>query len=297
MFISFGIWMVHNLSQDYSDIVSVQIIARSELEGYSQNSNPTTISARCRASGFKLSYLQRMSSKPKVILIDRADFSRVESDIFSVPTSFLYKYTEQIFGNSVMIESFVSGDPVFRFTPENSKKVPVMLVHTISYKPQYMPVDAITVVPDSVYVYGDPKLIDSIDKVLSKPVTLGDIGSDISGEVRLERIKGVRLSDQKVDYHIDVQRYVELSDVATIKVKGAPDGVSVMVYPSVVNVTFNCEFPLRGDPRTALEFYIDFEEFLNSRTGCCMIRQHGDCKGLISATLQPEFCDCFVLVD
>ncbi len=55
LLLAFGIWLLHNLSLNYSETMSVPVIAECNLEGHSNvSSNSSTIAARCRTSGFSI---------------------------------------------------------------------------------------------------------------------------------------------------------------------------------------------------------------------------------------------------
>ena len=55
LLLAFGIWLIHNLSLNYSDTMSVPVIAECNIDGHSNvSSNSNMIAARCRTTGFGL---------------------------------------------------------------------------------------------------------------------------------------------------------------------------------------------------------------------------------------------------
>ena len=60
LLLSMGIWLAHNLSLTYTDLVSVGVVAESNLEGRAQrSSSEVEVTARVRASGFHLIWTHR----------------------------------------------------------------------------------------------------------------------------------------------------------------------------------------------------------------------------------------------
>lgn len=293
MLLSAGIWLVHNLSQRYSEIVSVPVVAESNIEGHARrSSSEMTASAMVNASGFHLIRLGSTSKKPALVEIATADLVHTEGDYYSVPVSSMYKYVSDIFGEGVNLESFISGDLEFKFPTENHKKVPVKPVQIISFKPQYMAVGEMSVIPDSVVVYGDPIRLEGVESVLTKPISHKDIRNSVHGNVRLQIPPGMRLSQKDVVYSLDVTRYVEIGATVKVGTRNVPSGRKLSVLPSTATVAFRCVFPMIDNPVDRTEFYVDYKDFEQSITGRCVVRCEGLPEGVISYEIDPEVCEC-----
>lgn len=293
--LSFGIWLVHNLSQSYSDIVSVPITAESNIEGRAvRSSSEVTVSARIKTSGFHLLNLNSKArkSKVKVVFIDSEDFGERDGDYFTVPVSNLLKYVEDIFGQGVSLESFVSGNLQFKFASENHKKVAVKAVQVVSFKPQYMALGEMSVSPDSVVVYGDPARLEGLESVLTRQITHKDLRAGVHGAVKLQAPSGVRLSQKEVAYSLEVTRYVEVRTTVRIGTRHVPSGSRLSVLPSTADVSFRCVFPMSINPVDRAEFYVDWNDFANSLTGRCVVHCDGLPDGVISYTVDPDVCEC-----
>ena len=243
---SAGIWLIHNLSQTYVNIVSMPVVAESNLPGHAGvSSSDATITAQVKATGF-----------------------RQEGDnLFMIPVSNLYKYVSSIFGDGVSVESFVSEAPRFVFQEVGYRKVPVRKVQALTFEPQYMPLHPMSVTPDSVLVYGEPSRLESIDYILTRPIDLWGLRSSVHGTVKLEVPSGVRLSDTEVVYSMEVSRYVEKSVEVEIQTRNVPRGQELVVLPSTAEVVFRMVFPAGSDPSEKAVFYVDYDDFAGSITG------------------------------
>ena len=293
--LSASIWLVHNLTQDYPETESVTLQVRSSIEGRSVNAaDDVVVTARCVTSGFRHIGLGSRS-KPVEIEIDPADFEFVSGDTYRIPSANLYKYGSRIFGDGVSIESFASEGISVRFEKVSFRKVPVVPVLSVSYKPQYMAAGPMTLLPDSVGVYGEPGRIAGIDKVLTRSVNLRDLGkSGAHGKVKLDAPGGVRLSATEVAYSLSTSRFVELSSRFNVNVHGAPAGVELTVLPSTVEAVFRCVFPVEANPVDIVEFYVDYSDFTSSIGGRCMIRCSGIPAGVIDYRTDHEVVDCIL---
>ncbi|MBQ9477558.1 MAG: hypothetical protein IJU63_07240 [Bacteroidales bacterium] len=294
LLLSFSVWLIHNLSQPYSDVVSVPVVAVSNIEGRAQRSaGACNVVARCRATGFTLLQLRRSSRhRDKLIEIGAADFTHQQGDQFSIDAEDLHKYATQIFGESVSIESFASRSFLFRFTAENYRKVPIKPVSSVSFRPQYMPLSQMQFSPDSVVLYADPARLEGIERVLTRPIVHSDLRKSVHGMVKLEPIAGVRMSDEKVAYSLEVTRFVELSGQVKVELRNVPAGRHFSAYPSSVSVRLDCTFPMQENPLDAITLYVDYREFASSLTGRCVVHCDALPEGVLSMQIDPQVCDC-----
>lgn len=294
LLLAFSIWLIHNLSLSYSTTLRTVVSASSNIPGRYQTSlAPVTIEARCRATGFDIMHSHRRERRsPRTIYFDASAFKHTEADQFTISASELSGYVSEIFGSDVRLESFVAPAVTFRFAEENHRKVPVSVVESITYKSQYMAVGDIKVSPDSVIIYGDQKYLNHFDRILTRPLSLAGVSNSRTGTIGLEVPKGIRVSESSVAYDLEVSRYVELSSQAKVTVRGVPGDRAVDVFPSSADVTLKCEFPVTGDPTGTLRLYVDYQDFVSSRSGKCVVRTGTLPQGVISVNVTPDIFEC-----
>ena len=270
LLLAFSIWLIHNLSLNYSDTISVPVVAQCNIDGHSDvSSNSSMIAARCRTSGFSLLRIRHQAKrKALTIRFDGKDLHHKEGELFYITAAELSNYVTEIFGDGVRLESFLSETVQFRFPFENNKRVPVQAVQVLSFKPQYMAMGQIRLQPDSVTIYGEPFHLEHIDRVFTRTIDLLNLKSSAHGVVKLEQVSGVRMSETEVNYSLDVTRFVEISSEVNIGV------------------------PLSQDPTDDVQFYIDYTDFRNSRGGKCIAHASRIPEGVIECTVTPEVFDC-----
>jgi len=175
----------------------------------------------------------------------------------------------------------------FRFPVEKFKKVPVHPISTITYRNQYMADGPLVLQPDSVLVYGEPFRLENINAVYTRPINFTDLSRSQNGLVRLEKIKGVRLSETEIHYSLNVRRFVEIVKSVPVVVVNVPEDKEMLVYPSVVDVCLRCAFPLLEDPESGLRIEADYGDIQNSIGGQCILKASGLARGVISCEMSP----------
>lgn len=296
LLLAFSIWLIHNLALKYNDYLEVTIVANCNIDGHSSlSTDKCNVIARCRATGYKVITLDYLKDRQVVnVKFDSQVMHHLEEDLFYVTSSDLHEYAHLIYGDGVSVEYFVSDTLFFTFPVEVCKKVPVQPVYSLSYMPQYMTEEPIHVTPDSVLIYGEPSMLEIIDRVYTDAITHEQLNEDIQGVTRIKPINGLRIQSEEIHYTIDVTRYVQVRDEFTVSVNNPPVGKSLTLYPSTVSVSMRCVFPFVENPLDNISLYVDYEDFENSISGNCPVKLAGVSKGIISYEIEPSSVECVV---
>ncbi len=294
LLLAFSIWLIHNLSLNYSDFLTVQMVATcGNIEGHAARSaNSCEVVARCRTSGYNIiKSALALSKAPVQISFDRQSLGYKSGDVFYITRKELSESAHLLYGEKVEVEYFLSDTLFFRFPYETHKKVPVFPVLSMSFAPQYMSQDNLEVEPDSVTIYGEPYHLENVDRVFTETIKLQNLKSSAAGVVGIEKIKGVRLPESEVHYSIDVLRYVEIIREVPIDAVNVPPDKEMMIYPSRAEVIFKCVFPLVSDVSQAT-FQIDYEDFISSRSRKCIPEPGFLPEGVLEYEMVPEIFEC-----
>ena len=146
--------------------------------------------------------------------------------------------------------------------------------------------------PDSVYIYGEPHRLESLDQVYTKPVKYSSLNSNVSGVVEIEPIRGVTFSVGQVSYNIDVVRFVEMTSTVSVRCINVPSDKVLMVYPSSVNVALKCVYPLPAKFENQPDVYVDYNDFIKSMSGKCPVRIMDMGSAVIEAVVDPVYVEC-----
>lgn len=294
LLLAFVIWLIHNLSFNYKEQVSVPILAHCSLDGHAfSSSTPAMLHARCKASGFSLIGLLKSSGRaPIEVKFAPQDLHHKTGELFYITAQELDAYSPQIFGEGTKVEAYITDTLFFRFPYQDSRRVPVTGRCKLSYRSQYIASGVLEFTPDSVTIFGSPSALEGIETVYTNNIEKNDISGPLHGNVRIEPIPGVRLSDETVEYNLEVYRYVEIESEAFVSVENVPAGRTVVVYPSVARVVVRCRFPLISARTDSMKLIIDYADFKKSVTGRCLPKVANMPEGTISVSFEPEVFEC-----
>lgn len=294
LLLAFSVWLVYNLTLNYTKVVSVPVTAFSNIEGHKQtSSNTAMVLGRCHTRGFDLIRLDNASDKkPITVSFAPSDLHHKSGELFYITASELNAYVEDIFGDDAGMETYVTDTLYFRFPFENSKKVPVHPVYSMTCHPQYMSVGGLRMTPDSVTIYGEPFHLENIDRVYTRQFNLSDLRNTAHGEVKLASVKGVRISDESAEYMVTVRRFVEITADMPVRSRNVPNNKNFVIYPSVARVTFRCAFPLSIEPAKDVHFYVDYNDFTRSLGGQCLAKADNLPEEILDYRIEPEVFEC-----
>lgn len=295
--LAFLVWVLINLSKDYSGTVSVPVVAQCNIEGHGvESSNAVLVSARCRTDGFRLvREASRQERKVVKVRFDSGDMRRLGPDTYGIIGGAKNSYTTQFFGENVHLEAFITDTLKFVFPVENHKRVPVEIPHSLSYRTQYMLSGPVTVSPDTVTVYGEASKLAAIDKISTPRLVMSNLSESQHGVLRLIAPEGIRLSHDQVSYEVPVSRYVELQATLPVEARHVPAGRQLQVYPAMAKVVVRCVFPIAKDPLSSFKLYVDWRDFSNSLTGRCAPHVSSMPAGILEYRVEPEVFDCVEL--
>ena len=291
------VWALTNLSKDYSGTISVPVVAESNIDGHGlESSNTVVVSARCRTDGFRL-LREKSRRERKVVKVrfDRADLRNTAPHTYCVIGGTKNSYVNQFFGEGANVEAFITDTLKFVFPVENHKRVPVDVHKVIQYRSQYMPSGPFRISPDSVTIYGEDVHLAAVERVTASRLLLTDVHESQHGVLRLNPVKGVRISADEVSYELPVSRYVELRAAVPVEVWNAPAGHQLQVYPPTAQVVLRCTFPLSKDPLSSFKLYVDWRDFSESISGRCVARTLRLPTGVLEYRVEPEVFDCVEL--
>lgn len=295
LMLAFVVWLVHNLSLDYSALVQRSVVATCEIDGHSNVcAMPSDIAASCEINGFDLLGIRLAGRRhPVHVEISREDMHHKSGDSFYMTSADATKYFHLVFSDKARLEYFVTDTVFFTFNSVEYKKVPVKLTANVTYKPQYMSVGGLKASPDSVLIYGNKEIIDAVDLITTEVVRLQDVESDMYGKVDLKPVKGVRLSARTADYSLNVVRYVQREIQIPVRTMKTPYGVNFKVFPFTTTLRYRMKFPSDAS-MGGVYVAVSYDEFNSSINGKCLGTVVGLPQEVLQYELDPEVFDGLV---
>lgn len=289
LLLAFSTWIIHRLSLNYSVYLKVDVVAESNIEGRSNESvSGTEVMAKCRTTGWRILYARMFRDREVTVHFPASVFQHEGQERYYIPSDKLHEYVDQIFGQKVSVEYFVTDKIYFKFQEEVFKRVPVKAISSLSFDNQYMANGPMTLIPDSVTVYGDHLHLDALQYVTTATIKQASVNEDFSGMIPLTPINGMRFSVDEVHYKMDVTRYLEVErNAVPVKVVGVPAGKQVIVEPSTVDVLLYVVFPLRADPKKDLSMVVHYDDLRTSLSGKVTVEPASLPSGVIKYDITP----------
>lgn len=302
LILAFFIWLIHNLSLDYYSYLQFRVIVNSTIEGYeAQSVSQEPLVVHGKAPGLFFLKHGRWDGMPKdleLTLNPTAFHPTNDRDgLFYVRTTEIREALSELFGDELEID-FISNESLsFHFEKAICKKVEVILQNTISYAPQYMLVGEIELTPDSVMIYGKESDLANITSVRTSVVSKRMIDNSVNSFVNLEKIPGVRIDADRVQYSLTVQRYVEQTADVKVESINTPSNRNVIILPSTVKVTYRAPFKELGGKiqKSELGLVIDYETILGSNSGKIIPSLSQPDIDIFSYELDPPFVECILV--
>ena len=289
-------WGILRLSQTYSTTFKYNVKVNTSLKGRSSNALSTNpVLVRGRASGFYI-LQQRYLSNNSYIELNIAPSLIYpvagKEDLFFIKGSQIKDNISQILDGEIVVDN-ISADSLFIYLfNEAYKKVPVVPRSNISFAPQYTATGKLTLKPDSVFIYGNTKIIDGVDSIFTEEISGDKVKRNLSGIARLQTVDGVEVSDKEIYYSMDVARYYESVLQVPLSLLNAPNMRSVPV-PDNVRLSVKAKFWNNMQKLSSQDFnvYIDFNDtgLDDSDCGYAVVRIGNLPSDVIEAKAEPAF--------
>ena len=300
LFLASSVWTVHKMSGEFSHVFQYKIQANTNIAGRKSASlSENEITLRAKASGFYI--LQQRYSLKKGVLnleINSRLFSKLpEEDMLYLMTSDIRENITEGLSEKISVEYVATDTLKFLFPVETSKVVPISLRRKVAYRDQYMPVGEIRLKPDKIMLHGESSLLDKVDSVVTKPIYLNNINAPVTDIVALERIPGLRYSDDEVYYTINVERYIEERINLPVSVINIPDSVSVLTSSSEVTITCRVSFKnaksFRGGE--SIELVSDYQDMVGTNSSMIRVKAVGEMGSILEYRIEPPFLEVIVI--
>lgn len=292
-------WFLNSLSGSFTAVISIPIKvdgvvgADNKAGPTEKTTNDFTIDCQVTGKGFNILYYSLVSDiriNTAEIAVEKSPTGDYTIDIQSLET----KINERLKG--LTLDRIFQKRLSFKTLTYSSKVVPVELEIDIRKDGQFMQVGDIIVEPSHVTIAGNISLLDSITSIKTKFLRIENKEKSLSGEVYLEPIKGITLSNDKVYYAINFQRYTEKKISKRVQVKNGGNN-RYTIIPSEVEITLNIVESIFSEfNHNNFPLYINMKDRESSSTESSYI---GDNKFLINygqlpkgvsvRTIQPQY--------
>lgn len=165
------------------------------------------------------------------------------------------------FGQTAQIISMSADSLHLDYTTNPGKRVPVVINRRITAASGSVIEGNLKAMPANVLVYGEKSVIDTVHKAVTEMIVQNNLAETTTVEVKLSRIKDVRIIPSSIKVMIPVEPLVRKSALVTITAVNVPANESLLLFPSKVPVEYYVAMSRLNDDEDAnIEVIADFNK-------------------------------------
>ena len=243
--ISFAFWAILSLNNLIQDNYKVMFRITGIPQGVTMiNDYPREFNVTVKNNGYVL--LKYMIGDNPEITVDFKKYANGNGQML-ISRQELEDMLVAEFGSGTSIVSFSPESLSIKYTSLPGKKVPVEIFGDYVANFQYVVNGEIMAVPDSVTIYSDAGNLSAINKVRTEKIISRNLTDSLYVKIAIQNIKDVRAVPDSVDVMIPVEPLVTKRSSIPVIVKNLPENVSVVVFPSSVQVSYLLPMSLYND--------------------------------------------------
>lgn len=296
LLLAFIVWLIHSLSLQYSVFLEYRVTLSTSIEGRSRTATSEDILIiRGRSEGYYILRQRIGRLKNLTVTVLPANVTYKDGDIFTVDCETIKSNIVEALGGNVDLEFIVSESLDFNLPEVTSKRVPVVPKASIVFDGQYMPVGDIELRPDSVDIYGDARLLGTIDSVFTETIARSGVDGPIQGLCGIVPIRRVEYSEDNIYYSMNVVRYIEESMNVPVTATGVPENKELIVLPSSVTLKYRRIFSgIQYAPENFV-LSVDYNDFIRTMDSELVPKLVSMPEGVLSCEMSPRYVDCILL--
>ena len=248
-FIAISLWLLVNMSKEYSFTINVPLQVTEYDEGMAFVSEPPG-KARVGVSGEGWNLLALYRSPPEISI----PYHEGEVDISEIVQRQIATYTD------ISVLNVEPARISLEVEPKASARVPIRPELDVELRPQYEIVGRVRVLPDSVTVIGAQSVIDTLRSISTETLRLRNVQNSVERSVALARPVGLELPDvSEARVSFEVTEFTEGEVRVYLEARNVPEGWEIRFNPSVVTVRY--QVPI--DHFSAAQEMVPYEAFVN----------------------------------
>lgn len=241
--VSTAFWFVRSLGQQYETNVTYPV----KYTDFPENKVligdiPQKLILRVRASGFSILKCRlNLNIIPLRFNVNSYAMNNIGQDTYVVITGNIRDMLSEELDQIKILN--ISPDTLFfRLTDIVTKKVPVMpalKMHERFYQKQFTRNGTILMSPDSITVSGPDNVVNATHFIFTQPIYFTNLTDTVTTYCKLEPVKSLTYSVQKVKVIIPVDRFTEVENNLPVQTVNVPDSLTMIAIPGQVKVTYH----------------------------------------------------------
>ena len=264
LLLSIIFWFLNALNKEYVANISFPIkYVNLPKDKMTFGEMQSTLDAKVVAYGY--TFLDYKISKKKPVIIDLKVHTlhqvKKQKKRYYILANILKPNISSVLGENIEIKKINQDSIIFNFEEIIKKKVPVISNIELKLEKQYMLVDSIQFLPDSIFIRGLKSCLDTINEVYTVSKKIENVNDSINIKIKLKKIKDVAFQRDVVMCKAVAEEFTEMNFEIPIELINLPDSVNVKLFPSDVKIAFNVGFSNYDNILSSqFKFIIDFSK-------------------------------------
>ena len=214
--------------------VLIQYTGKPGSIGLGEEGLPDTVMIEVRDAGVRLNSYHR---DPLRLTIDLRSYIHGEKGTIHIPSDVLRRSISDILqGTSKLVETRPEEITCSYFT-EQEKSVVLAFAGELNPANEYQLVGTPQLSRNRMKLYGQEKALSDMDTIYTAAAQWDELSDTTIRRVPLVIPKGMRAEVDSIDVQIITERFTEKKMIVPVRVKNAPQGYTLRLFPKEVEVT------------------------------------------------------------
>lgn len=225
------LWISVSLSNDYYSTFRIPLKLVDFRKGLTSGSKiPRDISVKVKGKGWKL-IGAKIGAEPAFTVTANSDTGSKYINLYN------YLSENQWLSSDLEVIDITPDTLSINIEKITSKKLKIVPDIDISFREGYGIASKISVVPDSVVVFGPLSVLQKMTSIQTENVKLSDISDKIARRIDLKNIQGMTYKENNAFVTIDIQRIVDRNiDNVHVDVVDVPKDREVVLLPNKISI-------------------------------------------------------------
>ena len=254
----------------------------------------TDLFLQIKMSGF--SAMRYKYAEQNTVRIDLNDKIISKTKNYVLATDIFQKIAEQLGDGKKLIN--ISPDTIyFNYNDRQSKRLPVVPNLNLTFASEYMQKGNTVILPDSILVSAEQNILNTLTQIPCISKKYENLNKSINGELEIDvkKLANVSLSQRKVNFKVEVERYCESTITVPLQMLNQPANLNVIIFPREIEIKYRAgiaNFTQIKPSDFALN--ADFNDFEKSVNGNLKVNIAAMPNSILQVELYPEFVELIV---
>ncbi len=257
------LWISISLSNDYYSTFSIPLKLVDFQQGLTSGSRiPRKISVKVKGKGWKL-ISASIGAEPDFVVSAIGDTGKKYINLYN------YLSENQWLSSDLEVIDINPDTLTLNIEKVSSKKLKIDPDIDLNFREGYGIASQISVIPDSVVVYGPLSDLKKMNSIPTEKISLNDLSDKFATRVNLKNLPGMSYEENNAFISIDIQRIVDRNiDGINVAVMEVPKDREVVLLPNKISINVKGGIDILGKLTTdQFKAYVNYRDVVMDTLG------------------------------